>query len=502
MSSVKLWWNQLRQMWDGWTFPQRVGMSLAAALCAAMVAGVGLWSLQSQYVPLASDLTPTTAAELVSTLDSAGIASRLNFSGSAVLVPKQELNRARLAAGKLIDLSDNPSDDIEGSVWSDPTLYHVRIMRQKEQRLARSIMQFDYIKSATVHLSVPEPSPFLRDKATPSASVVVGLRTGGAVARQDAAAIVSLVAHSVEGLEPSRVTVMDTQGRILSAQESMQGDVAGQFEYRRRLESDLAAKAEALLSNMLGPGRAVVRVTADVDFTQTERQTTSYDPERKVKASETVKTESHTTPKVASSGAAGIASNVGGSATTSNVGTKIEENTTEYLNGETKDLVREAPGRVKRLTVAAAVQLPEGGADPALAAITPQAVEDLIKQAVGFDVSRDDEIKVVSGPLAGASLFAPEAPAVPWDRYEQMIRAASLGLAALVALVVGLLVLRRFRPTTVSAPAVESGGEDRLATLAMRARENPEAMAQALSAWLAASKGGDGPPSVPFRKAG
>jgi flagellar M-ring protein FliF len=502
VAAIKLWWNQLQQLWLGWTVLQRISIAGAAVLCIAAVVFVGAWSMQSQFVPLAADLTPTAAAELVSTLDAAGIDSQLNFSGSSVLVPKQDLSRARLAAGKILDITANPSEDLEGSVWADPTLHHVRLLRQQEQRLARSIGQFEFVRSATVHLSVPEPSPFLREQSPPTASVVVDLRPGSTMGRHDGAAIVALVAHGVEGLDPSQVTVMDTKGRILTSKEPVEGDVAGQLEYRRRFEADLAVKAETLLSQMLGPGRAIVRVTADIDFTKTETQKTTYDPSGKVKVNETVKSESHTGGKP---GAAAGTASPGGAATTANASnagtTKIEENTTEYANAETRDIVHQAPGKLIRLTVAAVVQLPEAAADGAASPITVESVQELIKQAVGFDTTRSDEIKVVPATLAGAAPLEVPAAGVPWDKYEQLIRAASLGTAAVVAFVLGWLVLRRFRPTVAVPVNQDENSADRIATLASRARENPEAVAQALSAWLAASRSAEAPPTVPFKKA-
>jgi flagellar M-ring protein FliF len=486
-------------MWGDWTLVQRISIAGAAIACVAAVGLVGAWSLQSQYVPLASELTPTTAAELVSALETAGVSSKLNFSGSAVLVPKQELSRARLAAGKVIDIGTESSQDLEGSVWADPTLHHVRLLRQTEQRLARSIGQFEFVRSATVHVSVPEPSPFLRDQSPPTASVVVDLRAGGMMNRQDAAAIVALVAHGVEGLSPSQVTVMDTKGRILSSQEPVEGDVAAQLEYRRRVEADLAAKAETLLSEMLGPGRAVVRVTAAIDFTKTQTQKTTFDPSAKVKISETTKSESISgaKPTVPQKTDAQLTSNSAGGTT------KIEENTTEYDNAKTQDTIQEAPGKLTRLTVAAVVQLPEKPADGSAPAITSEAVEGLIKQAVGFDLTRSDEITVVESNLVGAVPIEATPAGIPWAKYEPLIRSASLGLAALVAFVMGWIVLQRFRPT-VTTVAGAPGGEDsadRIASLANRARENPEAVAQALNAWLAASKGGESSATVPFKKA-
>src|SRR5436190_20365060 len=335
-------------MWRGWTTAQKLSIAGAAVLCIVAVVGVGTWSMQSQYVPVASDLSPATAAEIVSALDAAGIQSQLNFSGSAVLVPKQDLSRARLASGKLLDLNSNPQEDLNGSVWADPSLNHVRLLRQQEQRLAHSIERFEFVRAATVHISKPEPSPFLRDRQAPTASVVIELKGTNAIARQDAVAIVSLVAHAVEGLDSDQVTVMDTQGHLLSAREPVDGDVAAQLEYRRRLEADLAIKAETLLAQMLGAGKAVVRVTADLDFNERQTERKTYDPDGKVKVSE--KIESESSPSVTRAVAAGtpgspsnVTSAIATTGSSTGSGGKSERRETTYANAETLERNREVP---------------------------------------------------------------------------------------------------------------------------------------------------------------
>ncbi len=505
---MKAWLTQFQMMWSGWTTAQRFSIATAAGLCLAAVVGVGLWSTQSQYVPVASDLSPAHAAEIVSALQSAGISTQLNFSGSSVLVPKQDLSRARLASGKLLDINASSDDALEGSIWGDPSLHHARLLRQQEQRLARSITQFEFVRQATVHISKPEPSPFIRDRQLPTASVVIELKGAGNVGRQDAASIVSLVAHAVEGLNPDQVTVMDTQGRLLSSREPVDGDVAAQLEYRRRLEADLAIKAETLLAQMLGMGRAVVRVTADLDFNERHVERKSYDPDGKVKVQEKIESESQPgqASRTAQSGPPGAGANItpGSSSGGGAAGGKMERSETTYANAETIEKNREAPGRLVRLTVAAVVQLPEK-TDGAAAAplVDVKQVEQLIRQAVGFDDGRSDQISVVTATLAGAVVDAPEVAGVPWDKYEQLVRSASLGLAAIVAFLLGLLTLRRLRPTVTMAAAGEgeSAAEQRLASLSMRARENPEAVAQALNAWLA-TRNSETPATIPMRKAG
>lgn len=497
METVQNISSTMRRLWGQWNTSQRVTISAAIVLSLVTVVGVGIWSTRAEMVQLAGRLSPEEAAEVVSQLDAAGIEYELSYSGSTISVAKSELNRARLAARETIGNSSG-STELEDSLWADPNVQNLRMQRQLEERMAASVARFKAVKEAVVHISMPEPTPFVRDRSPTTASVIVDLVPGRVFGQQDAEAVISLVSHGVEGLSPTDVTLMDSSGRLLNSSQGLGADVGGQLEYVRTLESHLAAKAETLLAKMLGPGRGIVRVTADVDFTQSERMETTYDPDSKVKLSETIKSESHTGPSRGSGGPAGTPSNVGrtsalgGSAVT----TKVEENTTEFANTEIRDTVKETPGKIKRLTVAAIVDLtPEEGADGP--AITTSDVESLIKQAVGFDSQRSDEINVVASRLAGVSeLIEPVVPV--WEKYAPLIRQLSLGLAAVLMFVMGLLIVRRLRPVTLPSSESESTDESvrRLAELTIRARENPELVATVLEHWLT-----DGSKPEPGREA-
>jgi len=495
VESLKQFTGAARELWDRWTISQRTLVVSAAVLSLLTIVGVGIWSTRPEMVILASRLPPEEANDAIAQLESAGISYELSYSGSTISVPRQEMNRARLAVREIIG-NAAVGGELEDSIWADPNLQHIRIQRQREERLARSIARFTAVREAVVHLSTPEPTPFVRNQSPVTASVIIDVAPGASFSGGDAEAIVSLVSHGVEGLRPEDVTLMDTGGRLLASNRDGRGEIDGQLEYVSRLETHLASKAEVLLSQMLGPARAMVRVAADVDFTRTERQETTYDPSNKVKLSETIKSESHTgVTSGPEGGPAGASSNLnpagpgsGGSTT------KIEDITTEYANTEIRDTVKESPGRIKRLTVAAIVDLSAAEGEDAPAVATTD-VEALIKQAVGFDVQRGDEINVVSAMLAGApDLSVPPAPI--WERYGPLLHNVSLGLAAVLMFVLGLLLLRRLRPVLVQASDSETSEESirRLAELSIRARQHPDLVAKVLENWLDEESASSAPP--------
>lgn len=492
--------EQIRTIWSEATVPARIGFIGVTALLLCAVVMVGIWSSQPEFVPLANGLAPAEAAELVSKLDAENIENQLNYSGSAVLVPRSSWNRARLIAGDLAGPVSGAETEFQDSLLSDPTLNHFRILRNREEDLARTLTRMTSVTSAKVHIGRPEPSPFLQDEQPATASVILGLRSGAFFTREQVSSVVSLVANSVEGLTADHVSVMDTSGKLLTSNsDGHQSEIDNQYEFRRKVESDLSAKAESMLSEILGPGHAIVRVTADLDFTQTTRQQTTYDPSSKVKTKEEIESTSSKGGGTASAagGAAGTASNIGLLAADEGAGdgtSKTEKITAEYLNAETTDTIREASGTIKRLTVAATVDLAstgEAGEDGATSAtaVTKEQVEAIIKQAVGFDLSRSDEIEVLVAALAGSPYAVESVPVTgtDWPRWLELARNASLGLAAMVSLILGSFVVRRMKPVEVT-PDIQhqpaTGNPQRLGEFLVEAREHPELIAQILATWL------------------
>lgn len=492
MESFNRFLAQLQALWSRWTIAQRGGILGTALLSLAAIAGVGYWAAQPEYVVLADQLSPQQAAEVVSLLEAQNLRYRLNYAGSAVSVPTTVLSKGRLALKDVITPVSEETSSFSEGIWSDPTLHQARMTRQLEQRLARSIGQLASVREATVHLTPGESSPFIRNRSPAKASVILELQPGSMFSSADARSVVSLLSHSVENLDPEGVSVLDTAGRLLSVSQGMEADVTGQLGYRSRVEADLAAKAEAILTQMLGPGRAVVRVTADIDFTKTERKEIRYDPEAKVKVSETIHSESLGSGSKAGGGAVGAASNIDplafktGSSGGSN---KVESNTTTYENAKTEDTIQEVPGKIRRLTVAAVVQLPEASEEGAVGSgLQKEQIEKIIRQAVGFDAARADEIEVLAAPLAGnADLLPVPVGTTGLEKYVPLLKNLSLGLASLVALVLGLMIIRRMQPIVVETETRESLPTEtvlRLADLAQQARDNPQAVASVLQSWL------------------
>lgn len=495
-------WNtfrsQIASLWRQWSVQQRIGISAAAIACLAAVIGTLVWATQPEYVLIAKDLTLNEGLDIKGILETEQIDAQLSFSGRAVSVPRGDVSKARLALKDVIE----PTALVDGGGGfgfpGSPGAEADNRLRSRELRIAKQIEKFDGIRSASVIISSPEPSPFTVDQVAPSASVQVETAGRGRLANGVAHTIVLTVARAVEGLMPENVTLADSQGRKYDTTDGVGSDIGGQLEYKHQLEMKLTHAAESLLNEILGEGKSHVRITADVDFDEVSRTIRTVDPESKIKTSEKLESEKSEGGKGVLGGIAGAGPNVRGpdAATAVANGGKYEKEstTTEYDNASTSETIRKHPGQLKRLTVSAAVDLTvptaEGEEAPTAAAptLTEEQIKSLIQGAVGFDASRGDVINVVL-----TALHVPEAVVEPpgimpmYEEYKPLIEAALVGLGATMAFFIAVLSLRRLRPVIVQDEAAGNFSREdyqRMAELSQKARENPELAARILSTWL------------------
>lgn len=489
METLRRLLAQARAYWSGLGLARRVLIAMAAVGVVVAV-GVVAYLSGTTYVPVYRDLSPDEAGAMRTTLTAQNIPVQLSTDGSAVLVPQERIAEARVVlassglptrGGKGYELFD------ETSLLTTPFVQNVNYQRALQAELARSIMQLESVQSARVLIARPESSPFVRDQKQPTASVVIKLKPGTTLSRTTAASVVSLVARSVEGLKPENVTVVDSGGRLLSDPHASDHDnlPTPQLEYRRELEAYLASKAELMLTQHLGPGRATVQVSADINFQRVKEMQRSYTPDGRVARAERQMTSK--TTGVSARGVAGATSNVARAGGTvppaGGGGTSSQEETiqTDFAISETVRDIEDRMGAVTRLSIAALVDLtPQGEAQTV---ISSSDAEDIIKRAVGFRSGRD-EVKLTNVRLTGP--IGPPEPDETLVRlqkiqtYVGLARNLSLALASfLVVMIVALLAFRRRRVPEPAAPAPseEERRKTELNRLLELARTDPDRVA-------------------------
>lgn len=490
----------------GW---RQLGLMLALAGSVAIGVMIALWSQTPNYTLLYGSLAGKSASEVIEALERADIPFRLEHGSGAILVPSSKVHEARLklaaeglpkATGLGFELLDKKQ-----AFGTSEFIERARYQRALEGELARSIATLNNVEGARVHLAVPKPSVFLRDRKKPSASVLIRLYPGRQLERGQVAAIAHLVAAAIPNLESSEVRVIDEMGRLLTAPDAADKLSLGhrELEYSRAVESAYVKNIEEILTPVVGEGAFRAGVVADVDFTQTEESREVFEPDARAVRSEQVSEERTSNPL--EGGIPGALSNQppGGSVVPEDVAPgspqSREPNTTKNVrkqatkNYELDRMVshtRMPSTRVRRLSVAVvlddhrSVDANGQGSQQSRTSEEMEQITALVKEAIGFSAERGDTLKITNVPFA-RTVREPQAfPDPPlWERPWVWTLAKQLGGLLLVA----LLVLGVFRPL-VRSLAARGGAVPSLthgespARLAAPAGEEPDADRLSLSA--------------------
>jgi flagellar M-ring protein FliF len=486
---------------------------LLAGLAVAIAGGITIymWSHGPDYVMLFADLSERDTMQAAETLRAANTPYRIEAGGKGISVPRAQLDDARLklAAKGLPNSGGLGAEMLRESqgITSSPSMEIARFQLALETELSRTISALAPIKGARVHLAVPKPTAFTRERRPTSASVFLELHPGRTLEAEQIAAITNLIASSVPDLIAERVTVVDQRGRLLTQPESGEDFAASaqQLDYRNRIEEGLAMRVEELLLPMAGPGRVRAKVNADIDFAVTEEARETYTPDPSKVRSE--QTSEQTAKGGLPTGVPGATSNQpaksGGSQApaavqqTLDATTQSRSSTRNFELDKTVSHTRNSAGRVKRLTVAVLVDnLPRTDAQGAvtyqpLTEDERKRVESLVREAVGFDEKRGDSVSVMN---AAFQREAPEAPvaALPiWQQPWVLTVARSAG-GVIVLLMLIFMVVRPMLKSLLAMPALRGGG-NALAAIGTDAQGN------AISSGLSATMGALPNPSVATR---
>ena len=280
------------------TFTQKVTV-LGASIATILVIGLLVrWASAPDMVPLFTNLPPDDAGKIAQWLDENSIEYELEHGGSRILVPRANQYHARIQLAQ----EGMPSKRSTGYEIFDETnlgmsefVQKLNFRRALEGELSRTVTSLDEVEEARIHIVVPEPALFREKEEEPSASVTLRLR--GDINSEQITGISYLVASSVEGLDSDNVTIIDSRGNILSDVQTRDPMLAmsnTQLQLKSQVENDLMQKVETMLSQLLGPEKSIVRVSVELDFTQSSTTSEFYDPERVAIRSEEINETSPT----------------------------------------------------------------------------------------------------------------------------------------------------------------------------------------------------------------
>jgi len=399
------WFTRMKDFWTGLSLNQKVLFcgALLFVVTAIIVSSASMF--KDEYEPLFTELSIEDAAAITAQLEELNIDYRLENSGTTIMVPADLKYKTRLqmASAGLPQGAVGFEIFNQTSFGETETDKRVKYQIALQGELTKTIQSMEKVEAAKVNLVIPQKTLYSEQQQEATASVLIKLKPHTSMDTREIQGIVHLVSNSVEGLKPENVTVVDTKGNILSSGLSTESEfknntielTQAQLALQRQYERELQNSVQSMLEHVLGPGKAVVRVSAELNFDEKESRMEIYSPLQDKKTPDTfVRSESRLDEFSESTGQAPTAGSPG---TDTNIPTYQQENpatessTTEkserivnYEIDKEEVLQRFAPGAVKRLTVAVVV-------DQELNASQEDQLQRMVETAVGIDRNSPDQ---------------------------------------------------------------------------------------------------------------
>ncbi len=437
---------------------RQMALVVVLVICVAIAIFILIWSQEPDYRPLAKMQTQ----ELIETLDYMD-ANQIDYKleGNIVYVRSDEFQNIRLGMTRqgLTKASDAGTDIImqDMGFGVSQRVEMERLKHAREQQIAATIEDIASIQKARVLLAMPKENVFARREKKASATVVLTAKRGAVIAGEEVDAVVDIVASAVQNMEPSKVTVTDSNGRLLNSgsQDSMSARARKEYEIERQREQEYLEKIDAILIPVLGIGNYTAQADVTMDFTAMEQTQRSYNPDLPAVRSEMIMEENSVGGGVG--GIPGALSNqppldsnipenaVGGSQQTM-PGRTAKESTRNYELDTTISHTKKQTGVIRRLSVSVAVDYTQVVDEDGAMTPTPRKQEEilnirrLLQGGIGFDVTRGDSLEVVSVPFT--RMDAGEIEDAPIWEQPGFLPILKLVVGGLVIIVLIIFVIR------------------------------------------------------------
>lgn len=511
--------NQLQSIWQRLPFALKLFVLSGVATALVVAAYFAAAPLLREYSVLYSRLEGEDAGAIVEKLKAQKIPFELTGDGTTIKVPTDKVHEVRLQlAAEGIPKGGHVGFESFDNMRLGATEFEQQVVyrRAMEGELARTIGTVHSVQSARVHLVLPKASVFAQKKEPATASVVVKLR-GARMEDEEISSVVSLVSSAVQGLDPDRVSLVTTDGRMLhrprpAMPEGEAGSTSASEQdlltQRRGIEALLEERTRTMLERVLGAGHVDVRVTADLDRAKVETTTDKYDHSRSSMRSEQQLVEQSATGAPVDNTVAGVPgaegalpgteTAVGAGADAAPGGTLRRQSTRNYEIDRVQERRVSVTQNVKRLAVAVVIDaVPTEGPNGTAAPRTQPEIDklaQLVRSAVGFDEDRGDIVTVESVPFFIEKTPEPfEEPTLlplsepmkaKYGKYLPLARVVAITLGAAIALMILLRAARKYRERLAKARTKELAAQERIVKLQLEAaKDNPQRPAEELVAF-------------------
>lgn len=460
------WKERYLALWEKFTKRQRYVMLGSALALLLVILGVSFWyGSKPDMVPLFTGMETKDAGEVAAKLKEGKIEYEIQQTkqGTNILVPSKNVHDARL------DLATQglPRGQKGFEIFDDSKLgvtefqNKVNYLQALQGELTRTIEQINAVEKARVHIVLPEDSLYKKNEKPATASIMLRLRPNVELTKKEIKGIVNLAAHSIQGLQPENITIVDDSGKILNdpdeddAQNVTQKTMT-QLDMTRKVQDNIQKNVQSLLDQSLGEGRAFARVSVELDFDdrQTDRQTFTpvVDDSGIIRSQQDIN-ETYEGTSNTPGGPAGVESNVPGYVAqegNANANYEKKESTKNYEINEEKQRTVASPGSIKRLTVAVLV-------NDDINATQQDSILRSVSSAAGINTDRGDTISVEPLPFSteAADRRAAEEQAER-DRQDRIFY-MQVGIPLLIlALILGAYLMHRRRKRLEAEAAAEA----------------------------------------------
>ena len=437
---------------------RQVALVVVLVICVAIAIFIFMWSQEADYRPLAKMETQ----ELIETLDYMD-ANQIDYKleGNTVYVRTDEFQTIRL--GMTRQGLNNPTETGTDIIMQDmgfgvsQRVEMERLKHAREQQIASTIQDMSSIQKVRVLLAMPKENVFARREKKASATVVLTAKRGSVITGEEVDAVVDIVASAVQNLDPSKVTVTDSNGRLLNSgsQDSLSARARKEYEIERQREQEYLEKIDAILIPVLGIGNYTAQADVSMDFTAMEQTQRSYNPDLPAVRSEMIVEENSVGGGVggipgALSNQPPLDSNIPENATSAAQqtmpGRTAKESTRNYELDTTISHTKKQSGVIRRLSVSVAVDYMQVAGEDGTMTPSPRKQEEilnirrLLQGGVGFDVTRGDSLEVVSVPFM--RMDTGEVEDIPFWKDPELLPIIKLIIGGLVIIVLIIFVIR------------------------------------------------------------
>jgi len=532
--------------WQALPVKLQLGLVLGVAALLAVLVFMGIGARDADYRVLFPNLSDKDGGAVIERLTQMNVPYKFAEGGGTIMVPAGRVHELRMKlASAGLPSGGGAGGNTMGYELLDKNSFgqtqgqeRMKMQRAIEGELTTTIQALEGVKSARVHLALPNQNGFFREQQKPSASVVLNLHAGRTLDRAQVAGVVRLVSGSVPELATKAVSVVDSSGALLSGpgdDEHAQGLDSQQLQFRREIEAGLLKRVVGLLEPVVGRDNVRATVTADLDFSQVMQTAESYAPNQGADTKAAIReqrTEDSSQPQATPAGVPGATSNqppVPAQAPINGAAQPLQgaqgpggaanatrsEAATRFEGDKTTTVTKQAVGNVRRLSAAVVVNhktSTDAKGKTSTVPLSEKEIEQLtalVQQGIGFNAERGDVVKIVNAPFrAEPAPAADETPMwqQPWLR--DMLRSAIAPLAlAVVALVIVFKLIKPALTQLMAPPPPPEPGSQvsevvddvpppepvqlaqphhtaRLEAARSMAKQNPAAVANIVRGWV------------------